>query len=127
MNAGAAGTVAVLAITLLAPAPALAQQQARTTVMPPPAAASRDKARACMDSEDRVVALDHRNDGEKAAIQASTSTAARDGLLETWHRHEAEFQAALKAHTERCQRTHISAEDRAAIVKERAAAASSAR
>ena len=92
-----------------------------------PPAASRDEARACMDSEDRIVALDRRNDADKAAIQAASNAAAHDDLLEAWRWREAEFHVALKAHTQLCQRVRITPEVRTAILKEREAAASAVR
>jgi hypothetical protein len=89
--------------------------------------ASRDEVRACMDSEDRIVALDKRNDADKVAVESATSAAVRDALLEAWTQHEARFQAALRTHTLRCGQLNASAQDRAAILEERQDAAGLAR
>jgi len=94
---------------------------------PPPPAASLADARACMDSEDRVVALDRRGDADKAAVDAARTAESRVALRDAQAVHDAEFQAFLKAHAQRCGTLRISAQDRATVLQERAAAASAAR
>lgn len=98
-----------------------------TTQQSPLPRAPLSEVRACMDSEDRVVALDRRNDAERAAIEGATSAAARDAWLEVWTRHEAEFQATLRTHSQRCGTLQASTADRAAVLAERRDAASGAR
>ena len=96
------------------------------TAMPSPFA-SRADARACMDSEDRVVALDRRGDADKAAVEAARTAESRVALLDAQAAHDAEFQAFLKTHSQRCGTLRISPQDRAAVLEEREAAASAAR
>lgn len=98
------------------------------TAPPAPApAASLAEARACMDSEDRVVALDRRGDADRAAVEAARTAESRVALLDAQAAHGAEFQPLLKRHSQRCGTLRIRPQDRAAGLEEREAAASATR
>jgi hypothetical protein len=97
-----------------------------TTTLPPPPVASLAEARACMDSEDRVVSLVKRGDADQAAVASATTAAQRVELLQRQAAHDGELQSFLKTHTQRCGTLHVSAQDRATVLRERAAAASAA-
>jgi hypothetical protein len=90
-----------------------------TNVMPGPAA-SLDDARACMDSDDRIVTLDRRRDADDVAVDASRTADERLAALQVQATHEAQLQAYLKTHDQVCGKLRIGA-------RERAAAASAAR
>ncbi len=90
-------------------------------------AASLDDARACMDSEDRIVRLEHRREADQAAVDASRTADDRLAALQAQATHEAQLQAYLKTHDQVCGKLRIGARERAAVLAERAAAASAAR
>lgn len=103
------------------------KRQTFTTGPPPPApAASLDDARACMDSEDRIVALVRRGDADHLAVDASRTADDRLAASQVRAAHEAQLQAYLKTHDQVCGKLRIDPRERAAVLAERAAAAASA-
>ena len=97
-----------------------------TNVMPGPAA-SLDDARTCMDSDDRIVRLVHRRESDQALVDAARTADERFTALQAQAAHEAQMQAYLKTHDQVCGKLRIDARERAAVLAERAAAASAAR
>ena len=104
------------------------KRQTFTTVsaMPGPAASLED-ARACMDSEDRIVAFDRRRDADHVAVDASRTADDRLAALQTQAAHQAQLDACLKTHDLVCGKLRIGLRERATVLAERAAAASAAR
>ena len=103
------------------------RQMFTVTTVAPQAQASLDDVRACMDSDDRIVRLVHLRETDQTAVDAARTADERFAASQAQAAHELQMQAYLKTHDQVCGKLVIGARERAAVLAERAEAASAPR